>query len=279
MIKAIIIGISFLASFFVFLLIVNVNSSDLKIVLKRVEGRSRNLFKRRIKTGFGNDLKFLMDEEGSVKIFGFSIGSLESLFLLKITLASSFFIIFILIGFLLEKNFVIYSLIVALIFYFLPAEILKGKMKSRGRRVLSELPDIVDIFSSLIKAGLSLDEVVRYISDNYKGEVSKLFKLVQIKILEGRSKKDAYYSIARLSFCNDFKTVIKILVQSDIVGNPIKDVLKDLSKVIRNNQRDLLKMRAERLEGNLIIVVFIFIFIPMLFLFLLPVFPQLKMLF
>lgn len=279
MIKAIIIGISFLISFFVFLLIGSINSSDLKVALKRMEGRSGNLFKRRIKTGFGDDLKFLIDEEGSVKIFGFGISSLESLFLLRIALASSFFIIFILIGFLLGKNFIIYSLIIALIFYFLPAEILKGKMKLRGRKVLSELPDIVDILSSLIKAGLSLDEAVRYISDNYEGEASKLFKLVQVKILEGCSKKDAYYSIARLSFCNDFKTVIKILVQSDIVGNPVKDVLKDLSKVIRNNQRDLLKARAERLEGNLIIVVFIFIFMPMLVLFLLPVFPQLKMFF
>jgi len=279
MIKAIIIGISFLISFFVFLLIGSVNSSDLKVVLKRMEGRSKNLFKRRIKSGFGDDLKFLMDEEGSVKVFGFGISSLENLFLLRIALASSFFIIFILISFLSGKNFIIYSLIVALIFYFLPAEILKGKMKLRGRKVLSELPDIVDILSSLIKAGLSLDEAIRYVSDNYEGEASKLFKLVQIKILEGCSKKDAYYSIARLSFCNDFKTVIKILVQSDIVGNPVKDVLKDLSKVLRNNQRDLLKMRAERLEGNLIIVVFIFIFIPMLFLFLLPVFPQLKMFF
>ena len=279
MIKAIIIGISFLISFFVFLLIGSVNSSDLKVVLKRMEGRSKNLFKRRIKSGFGDDLKFLMDEEGSVKVFGFGISSLENLFLLRIALASSFFIIFILISFLSGKNFIIYSLIVALIFYFLPAEILKGKMKLRGRKVLSELPDIVDFLSSLIKAGLSLDEAIRYVSDNYEGEASKLFKLVQMKILEGCSKKDAYYSIARLSFCNDFKTVIKILVQSDIVGNPVKDVLKDLSKVLRNNQRDLLKMRAERLEGNLIIVVFIFIFIPMLFLFLLPVFPQLKMFF
>ena len=131
----------------------------------------------------------------------------------------------------------------------------------------------------MIKAGLGLDEAIRYISNNYKGEISKLFKSVQIKTLEGCSKKDAYYSIAKLSFCNDFKTVVKILIQSDIVGNPIKDVLRDLSKVIRNNQKDLLKMRAERLEGNLIIVIFVFIFIPMLFLFLLPVFPQLKMLF
>jgi len=73
--------------------------------------------------------------------------------------------------------------------------------------------------------------------------------------------------------------VIKILVQAEMIGNPISGVLKDISRVIRTNQRDLLKIRSERLESNLVLVVFIFMFIPMLFLFLLPVLPQLKMFF
>ena len=133
--------------------------------------------------------------------------------------------------------------------------------------------------SSLIKAGLNLDESINYISTNYKGEVSKLFAIAQLRVLEGISKKEAYHKIAKLSFCNDFKTIIKILIQSEMIGNPIKDVLKGLSKAMRDNQRDQLKMRAEKLEGNLILIIFIFMFIPMIFLFLLPVLPQLKMLF
>jgi len=48
---------------------------------------------------------------------------------------------------------------------------------------------------------------------------------------------------------------------------------------MRTNQRDLLKIRSERLESNLVLVIFIFMFIPMIFLFLLPVLPQLKMFF
>jgi len=277
--KTVIIVVSFLVSVFIFLLISIIKSSDLQVVLKRIKGNSKSLFKRRVKFGFIDDLKFLIDEEGSVKVLGFKFNSLESLFLIRVTAVFSFFITFVLVGFLLGKNFVFYAIAASVIFYFLPVEILKGKMKDRSKKVLDELPDVVDIFSSLIKAGLSLDEAIKYVSSNYEGEISKLFKLAQTKIFGGYGKKEAYYNIARLSFCNDFKTVIKILIQSDIVGNPIKDILRDLSKVIRNNQRDLLKMKAERLENNLVIVIFIFIFIPMLLLFLLPVFPQLKILF
>jgi hypothetical protein len=48
---------------------------------------------------------------------------------------------------------------------------------------------------------------------------------------------------------------------------------------MRENQRDFLKMKAEKLESNLIIVIFIFIFIPVIALFLIPVIPQLQILF
>ncbi|MBA7688110.1 hypothetical protein ES703_96586 [subsurface metagenome] len=231
------------------------------------------------KTKLSEDLELLFEEQNFIKIFGFKIKSLEGLFLLRVILSLSFLIFFIVFGFFLGKNFIFYSFIGAIILYFLPIEIIKSKISSKSKRIQNELPDIVDILSSLIKAGLSLNEALNYISDNYKCETSMLFKLAQIKIFEGYSKMDAYYLIARLSFCNDFKTVIKILVQAEMIGNPISKVLKDVSKVMRANQRDLLKIRSERLESNLVLIIFIFMFIPMIFLFLLPVLPQLKMFF
>jgi Flp pilus assembly protein TadB len=135
------------------------------------------------------------------------------------------------------------------------------------------------MLSSLIKAGLTLDEAIAYISVNYNSEASKLFRMLHTKILEGHSKPEAFNIIARLSFCSEFKNLIKVLAQSEIIGNPVKDILKDLSRVMRENQRDFLKMKAEKLESNLIIVIFIFIFIPVIALFLIPVIPQLQILF
>ena len=103
--------------------------------------------------------------------------------------------------------------------------------------------------------------------------------MLHAKILEGRSKPEAFNIIARLSFCSEFKNLIKVLAQSEIIGNPVKDILKDLSRVMRENQRNFLKMKAEKLESNLMIVIFIFIFIPVIALFLIPVIPQLQIFF
>lgn len=268
-----------LVSVFIFLLFINFSYKKSRLIIEKIETRTGYILKKMNKTKLSEDLELLFEEQNCINIFGFKIKSLEGLFLLRVILSLSFLIFFIVFGFFLGKNFIFYSFIVAIILYFLPIEIIKSKISSKSKRIQNELPDIVDILSSLIKAGLSLNEALNYISDNYKCETSRLFKLAQIKIFEGHSKMDAYYLITRLSFCNDFKTVIKILVQAEMIGNPISKVLKDVSKVMRTNQRDLLKIRSERLESNLVLVIFIFMFIPMIFLFLLPVLPQLKMFF
>ncbi|MBC7333706.1 MAG: type II secretion system F family protein [Actinobacteria bacterium] len=230
------------------------------------------------KLGKHGDLKLLFKEEGEIRIYRISIKSLHDLFIMRVVISLTIFVACILFGLWVKKNFIFYALGSSLIAYFLPMEMVKSRISSRRRKVLEELPDVVDILSSLVNAGLSLDEAVNYISLNFEGEVSKLFRLVKIKVWEGYGKKEAFYKIARLSFCSEFNTIVKLLVQSDIVGNPIRDVLKELSRMMRDNQRDVLKMKAERLEGNLILIVFIFVFIPVLVLFLLPVLPQLKML-
>lgn len=225
------------------------------------------------------DLALLFEDQGIIKVLGIRIDSIEGLIHLRLILAFGSAITFIFSGFLFGKNFILYSLLAATIFYFLPVEVIKNKISIIRKKILGELPDIVDMLSSLIKAGLTLDEAMTYISGNYNSETSKLFRVLHIKILEGHSKPEAFNIIAELSFCSEFKNLIKVLVQSEMIGNPVKDILKDLSRVMRENQRDFLKMKAEKLESNLIIVIFIFIFIPVIALFLIPVIPQLQVLF
>src|SRR3972149_5258890 len=200
-----------LVSIFIFLLLINFNYRKVRLIINKVEIQTGYILKKMNQRKSNEDLKLLFEEQNGINIFGFKIKSLEGLFLLRVVLSLSFLVFFIVFGFFLEKNFILYSFVGSIIFYFLPLEIIKSKISSKSKRIHNELPDIVDILSSLIKAGLSLDEALNYISNNYKCEISRLFKLAQIKIFEGYSKMEAFYLIAKFSFCNDFKTVIKIL--------------------------------------------------------------------
>lgn len=271
--------LSLMISSFIFFCFFNSRNIHTKSLMKRIENYAENITNKKSKDSRLSIIKLFLEERGSLQILGMRIKSLEGLLVFRTILALSALIIFTLFGFFIGNNFLLLALSISLIMFFLPSEILKSRIKRVSKNILNEIPESLDILSSLIKAGLNLDQAMNYYSNNYRGEISKLFKIAQIKLYEGKSRKNAYLGIAKLSFCNEFKTIIKIIVQSDTIGNPINKVLKGLSKTIRENQRDQIKIRAERLESSLMLIIFIFMFIPMMLLFLLPVIPQLKMIF
>jgi len=225
------------------------------------------------------NIEFYLDNFKNIRIFGLKIDSQEKLVILKLYFSFFAFVLINIFGIIFHKNFLIISLIGALIFYLLPSEILKSKINNIKSKVIIELPDFIDILSSLINAGLNLDEAIKYFALNYNGEIKNLLSIFRIKQLEGFSKIEAYEFIGKLSLCEEFNRIVKIISQSEIIGNPVKEVLQNFSAEIRNNQKDQLKIKAEKLESNLIFIIFIFIFIPTLLIFLVPVFPQIKLLF
>ncbi|MDZ7837498.1 MAG: type II secretion system F family protein [Actinomycetota bacterium] len=91
-----------------------------------------------------------------------------------------------------------------------------------------------------------------------QGKYSNLFKLYQVRILEGYTRSEAFTVVGKLSFCDEFKTFLRVIEHSENIGNPVADALKNLSNSFRNNQRDKLKIKAEKIESNLMLVIFIF---------------------
>jgi len=233
--------------------------------------------KRSANADFLKNLELLIEQKGYLKILGLKIRSLREFMLLRIIASASSFFLLSAAGFFMQKNFLVYAAALGLVVFILPSEIVKGIVAFKSGKVLSELPDTIDLMASLLKAGLSLDECILYITRNLNGEIAGLFSIYHTRMLDGSTRQQSYDIAGRLSFCYEFKSFTKLLYQSETVGNPVSEVLRDLSKVYRNNQRDHLKIRAEKLESNLIIIVFIFIFVPMLALFLIPVLPQIKM--
>jgi len=213
----------------------------------------------------------------NIKVFFIKIASQEHLFLIKIYSSFLSFFAVNFLGILFKTNFLVASIILAAVAYFLPTEIIRGRIIKVKNKIYLELSDFIDLLSSLISAGLTLNESINYIIENYKGEIRRLLKIMKIKRMEGFSEKESFEFIAKISFCDEFRNLTKVLIQSEKIGYPIKDVLRDISKDIRNSMKDNLKIKAEKLESNLIVIIFIFIFVPMLLIFIAPVIPQINL--
>src|SRR3972149_10752347 len=94
-----------LVSIFIFLLLMNFNYREIRLIINKVESQTGHILKKMNRTKSNEDLKLLFEEQNGINIFGFKIKSLEGLFLLRIVLSISFLIFFIVFGLFLEKNF------------------------------------------------------------------------------------------------------------------------------------------------------------------------------
>jgi len=191
----------------VFILHIFLLSRRFKIshVLKRFSSLSKKLSQSN-KSKYYEDLQLLIEQQDSVSFFKIKIRSVENILILRIFLSSLFFILLNLFGFLFSSNLLILSLIGSAVIFFIPLVIIKNILEKTKETVWEELPDTIEITSSLLKAGLTIDEVILYIAKNYPGKLSNLFKLYQVRILEGYTKSEAFTVIGKLSFCEEFKT-------------------------------------------------------------------------
>lgn len=228
------------------------------------------------RNSFQTDFEILLEQQGFLKMFFIKVRSFEEFMLLRISIFTVVLLAVLGLGVFTLRNTLVYAIAAALLCYFIPPLLVKRMINLKSRAVLGNLPDVIDLMASLLKAGLTLDEVISYIANNYINPVSRLFRIYRLRLLSGSSRAEAFDAAGRMSYCTEFKSFIKIIYQAEITGHPVSDILKDLSRVYRNNQRDFLKIQAEKLESNLIIVIFVFIFVPMLFILMVPVLPQLK---
>jgi pilus assembly protein TadC len=275
--KIIIITISILIFFFFILLFIFFKTN-------RFDTKSKNFIKKvflkrnQLKPD-NKKFEIYFNDFSGYKFLGIKIDSLEKLYIVKILSSLTVFILINFIGLLLQNNYFIISLCAAAICFFLPSEILKNYINKKMINIYTELPDFIDFLYLLINAGLSFDESIKYLIDNMQGNIYELFKIYRLKQMEGNSKTESLRYIGKISFCLEFERILKVISEAEIVGNPINNTLRDLSKEIRRDQRDHIKIRAEKLESNLVFIIFIFIFIPMIMLFILPIIPQFKLLF
>lgn len=275
--KVLIIAISILVFVFSILIFVFLKTNEISIKSKNFI--KKVFIKRNQSKPDNKNFEIYFNDFSGFRFFGIRIDSLEKLYIIKILLSFSVFILINFFGLFLGDNYFVISIIAAFICFFIPSEVLKNHINKKTTDVYTELPDFIDFLYLLINAGLTFDESIKYLIENMSGNICKLFKLYRLKQMEGNSKTESLKYIGRISFCPEFERILKVISESEIIGNPVNDTLKDLSLEIRRNHRDHIKIRAEKLESNLIFIIFLFIFIPMIMLFILPVIPQFKLLF
>ncbi|KUO78863.1 MAG: hypothetical protein APF81_18300 [Desulfosporosinus sp. BRH_c37] len=148
-----------------------------------------------------------------------------------------------------------------LIGYLFPNSWLKAKAKQRQKEIQHKLPDVLDLLTVSVEAGLGFDAALLKVVEKQKGVLAEEFLRVLQEIKMGRPRREALRDLARRNKpAEDLSNVVASLVQADQLGISIGGVLRNQALQIRQKQRQRAEEKAQKAPIKMMIPLVFFVF-------------------
>ena len=134
----------------------------------------------------------------------------------------------------------------AVIGFFLPDLLLYNSGQRRQQRIPAELPDVVDMLTICVEAGLGFDAALAQVARNTKGPLAAEFARVLQEMQIGKSRSEALRAMAERTTVPELRSLISALTQSGELGIPVAHVLREHSTEMRVRRRQRAEEPAQK---------------------------------
>ena len=151
--------------------------------------------------------------------------------------------------------------------YLAPDYWLGHRITARQNDIRLGLPDVLDLLVVCLEAGLSLDQAVLRATDELSFShpvIGDELGLVMLEVRAGRSRVDAWRSLAERTDVDAVRMLVSILVQADQFGTGISKTLRIHSDTMRTRRKQRVEEVAAKTAVKLVFPLVLFIF-PSLF--------------
>lgn len=190
---------------------------------------------------------------------------LERLLIAKpaLTLVAAFFSIF-----LLTKSptglLLLFAIFLPILAYFIPDILIHGRGAERQKAIELELPNTLDQMLISVEAGLGFESAMARAGQNGKGPLAEELVRTLQDLQVGRSRKDAYLSMAERTDVPDLRSFVRAVVQADAYGIGLAGVLRLQAKQMRVKRRQRAEEKAMKLPVKVLFPL-MFCILPVLF--------------
>ncbi|HAN10742.1 MAG TPA: secretion system protein [Clostridiales bacterium] len=166
-----------------------------------------------------------------------------------------------------SKNLFIWVIVTGIL-YALPNLFLEQIIQKRKKQIEKELPDVLDLLTVSVEAGLSFDNSILKLTDKMKGVLIDEFSKYIAEMKIGKTRKEALQGMQRRIDVDDVTTFTGALIQAYELGISISNVVKIQSKQMREKRRQRAQEIAMKAPVKMLFPLIFFIF-PSIFIILL----------
>jgi tight adherence protein C len=139
-----------------------------------------------------------------------------------------------------------------------------AKATARRTAIEQQLPDMLDLLSVSVEAGLGFEQALHYITENMEGPLIDEVAVTYREMSMGRPRRDALALLGERCDVPDVQSFTGALNQAGQLGIPIRNVLQAQSAAIRRSRRSKVQEKAAKVSTKILFPMLFFIF-PVLF--------------
>lgn len=195
----------------------------------------------------------------------------ESLYILigaKIVLALLLPLLFIFLvslpkGMVLNPLMFLLEISLAIIGFLAPSIWLQRKVKHRTTEIFHSLPDILDLLTICVEAGISIDAALVKTTENPQflgNPLAAELKHASMEVRAGKLRTDALKDMAERTMVDDVKSFVTMLVQTERFGTSLSQALRVHSDSLRTKRRQLAEEAAAKTSIKMLFPLIFFVF-------------------
>ena len=154
--------------------------------------------------------------------------------------------------------------IAALIGFWLPKMWLGNRIKQRKQEIGRALPDALDMLTIGVEAGLAFESALLRVGEQWNNALSQEFRRVVSEMRLGMPRNEVLRRLADRAGVEDLSTFVAVLIQSNMLGVSISQVLHVQADQMRLKRRQHAEEQAHAATVKIVVVLVIFI-LPSLF--------------
>ncbi|MBU2578388.1 type II secretion system F family protein, partial [Patescibacteria group bacterium] len=147
--------------------------------------------------------------------------------------------------------------------FLIPSLWLSNKVKKRQLQIFHDLPDLLDLMTVCVEAGLSMDAAMIKVNEDQQFKKSPLASEMKIAIQETRAGKprlEALRDMGERAKVDDLKDFAAMLIQTERLGTSLAQSLRVFSDSLRTVRRQRAEEAAAKTAVKLLFPLVFLIF-------------------
>lgn len=141
---------------------------------------------------------------------------------------------------------------------------LMNRITKRKEKMERQLPDVLDMLSVNVEAGLGFEQALLHVIEHFQGPLVDELNITYREMSMGRSRRDALTLLGERCDIDELKSFTGSVIQANKLGISLKNVLHTQAESIRRNHRSKIEEKAQKMSIKILLPMVAFIF-PVIF--------------